>query len=162
MNVKLACLSLLFLSACTEQVEVDRISASDDLSGLQDSEKREFDYGALEIVIPSKTARLLKRWQLSNVSLLLSRCDEPDDYYPADARMEGTYFDPENLERPSAGPVKLTFYLPKHVQDRSHFNCATFDARGYSPVFLKSKMMQMPAIHFERSRGAAGVKQPAS
>ena len=162
MNAKLACLSVLMLSACAQEVAVAGIAAGDDLSGLSDYERREFEWGAIEVVIPAETAQTLQRWQLSNVSLHLSRCEEPSNYYPADARMNGTFFDPSDLEEQPTRPVTLTFYVPKHVQQREQYGCATLDARGYSPVLLTSQKMRLPAIRFGRTRAEEQPMQPTS
>lgn len=152
MNTRLVFFSALLLSSCTERVEVSGLKAGDDYSGLTEYEKQEFEWAAIEVDVPPEAARLLRRWELNNVSLNLSRCEEPNSYYPADARRAGTFFTTNSLDEQPAQPITLIFYVPKDVQQRERFGCAILDARGYAPVFLNSQMLRLPPMRFESLR----------
>jgi hypothetical protein len=135
-----------------QQAQVDHIACGDDFGGLSDYERQEFEWEAIDVVIPVETARLLKQWQLSNVSLELHRCLDPSDNYPSPARMGDTLFQYQDLPEKPRRPVTLTFYVPTHVQRRENFDCATFDARGYSPVILRSERLRLPPTGPENVR----------
>ena len=139
---------IFFVAACTRQVDVSALESGTDYSGLSAYERQQFDWAALDVAVSPEVARSLRRWELNNVSLHLFRCNEPDDYYPADARLDGKLFDYQELEKSPAKPVTLTFYVPKHVQRRERYGCAAFDARGYSPVFLHGRAVRLPELRF--------------
>lgn len=147
MNARLLCVAALLVSACTKQVDVSAIEAGNDYSGLSEYERRQFEWAAIDLAIPPEIVSSLRRWELSNVSLYLFRCEKPDDYFPADARIAGKLFRYQDL-RP-AKPAKLTFYVPKAVQQRERYACAAFDARGYSPVFLHGRTVRLPQLRLE-------------
>src|SRR4029453_6361145 len=135
------CFALLALAGCTQPVEVPAITSSKDYSGLSDQERSEFDWAAIEVVVPVDVARSMGRWELGNISLDMFRCNEPDDAYPAHATMSGDLFTYQNIPEPVNQGVTLIFYVPKHVQERERYGCAALDARGYSPVFLRSQTL---------------------
>ena len=139
---------LLLLAGCTKQVEVTSIHAGKDYSGLSDYERQQFDWAAIDVDISPSVARWFRRAQSSNVSLYLFRCRDPGNFYPADARLRGKLFNYEALREPLNAPVTLTFYVPRHVQERERYGCAALDARGYSPVFFHSQTMRLPALSF--------------
>lgn len=140
---------LFGLAGCTQAVNVPAIKPSADYSGLSEHERSQFDWAAVEMNIPTEVARSMRRWQLGNISLNMFRCDEPKDYYPADARMPGGLFSNLNIPEPLNQGVKVIFYVPKHVQERERYECAALDARGYSPVFLRSQVLRLPTLKFE-------------
>ena len=69
---------------------------------------------------------------MSNVTLWIFRCNDPKHFYPALANFDGRIFDYEALNEPLPSSEVLTFYLPKQVQQRERYDCAAFDARGYT------------------------------
>jgi hypothetical protein len=147
MNARLLCVAVHFVSACTKQVDVSAIEAGKDYSGLSNYERTQFEWAALDVAVSPEVASSLRRWELSNLSLYLFRCEEPDDFFPADARMAGKLFRYQDLE--PAKPAKLTFYVPKAVQQREGYGCAAFDAKGYSPFFLHGRAVRLPQPRFE-------------
>ena len=147
MNARLLCVAALFVSACTKQVDVSAIEAGKDYSGLSENERKQFEWAAVDVDIPADVVSSLRRWELSNVSLYLFKCEEPADYFPADARMAGKAFRYQDLN--PARPARLTFYVSKAVQERERYACAAFDARGYSPVFLHGRTVRLPQLRFE-------------
>ncbi|HEX6661286.1 MAG TPA: hypothetical protein VF067_05405, partial [Sphingomicrobium sp.] len=76
MSVRVACIGLL-LSACTRQVEVSAIKPSNDFSGLTDEERQRPNWAAFDVAVPASVARSIRRWQLSNVTLEVFRCNKP-------------------------------------------------------------------------------------
>jgi hypothetical protein len=152
MNTRWFCVVLLFVSACMKPVDVSAIETGNDYSGLSAYERQQFDWAVVDVAISPDVARSLRRWVLNNVSLYLFRCKEPDDYYPASARMAGKLFNYQDLNETPARPITLTFYLPKDVQQRERYGCAAFDARGYSPVFLHGQTVRLPQLRFESAR----------
>lgn len=129
-------------------MDVSAIRPSSDYSGLSEYERSQFDWAAVEIDVPKEVARSMRRWELGNVSLDLFRCSEPEDAYPAHATMSGDLFTYLNIAEPVNQGVTLTFYIPKHVQERERYACAVLDARGYSPVFLRSQVVRLPTLRF--------------
>lgn len=143
---------LLVLGGCTKQVQVSAIQAGSDYNGLSDYERGQFDWAAIDVTIPASVARDFRRAQSSNVTLDLFRCDAPADAYPAYATMGGKLFDYDNFKEPLNDTVTLTFYLPRHVQQREQYGCAALDARGYSVVFFRSHTLRLPKLSFVRFR----------
>jgi hypothetical protein len=148
----------LVSTGCAESVEVASITSSDDYSGLSTYERSQFDWAAVEIKVPAKVARSIRRWQLSNVWLDVFRCDNPANAYPAPATMAGNLFDYNILQEPLADHFKLIFYLPQHVQDQERYDCAALQARGYSPVFLRGQTLRLPKLHFGSLRPAERIR----
>ena len=153
------CIGLLVLSACTRQVEVSAAKPSNDLGGLSDNERKAWaNWAAFDVVVPESVARSIRRWQLSNVTLKVFRCDNPADAYPADARLDGKPLQYENLKEPLPPSVRLTFYVPLEPEAREASACAALDARGYSPVFLRGQTDRLPPLkmtfpHYDEKTG---------
>lgn len=155
-------LALLALAGCTRPVEVSPISSSTDYSGLADYERSQFDWAAVEVSLPASVARSIRRWELGSTHLNLFRCNEPDDRYPAPATLAGDLFDYRNIPHPVGDGVTLTFYVPKHVQENGRYDCAALDARGYSPVFLRSQTLRLPPLKFASFKSASRETPPPS
>lgn len=138
-------------SSCTRPVHVT-LTAGRDYRGLWTesaySNTGESQWAAIDADVPADVARSMRRWQLSNVTLWIFRCNDPKDFFPALASFNGRIFEYEALRDPLPSSTKLTFYLPKQVQQRERYDCAAFDARGYSPVFLRSETMHLPELSF--------------
>lgn len=138
-------------ASCTRPVQVS-LTAGRDYSGLWSeyaySHVGESQWAAVDVSFPADVARSLRRWQLNNVVLRFIRCGDPQNSYPASATLNGRIFDYEALKDPLPSSVKLTFYLPKQLYDRERYSCAVFDARGYSPIFLRSEVMPLPRLSF--------------
>jgi hypothetical protein len=153
------CICLLFVSACTRQLEVSTAKLSNDFSGLSDDERKAGPkWAAFEVSVPRSVARSIRRWQLSNVTLKIFRCDNPVDAYSAEARLDGRPFEYENLKEPLAPSVRLTFYVPLKPEAREASACAAFDARGVLPVFLRGQTDHLPPLkmtfpHFDEKTG---------
>jgi hypothetical protein len=151
---------MLVLSACTRHVEVSAVTPSKDFTGLSDYERKQrSDWAAFDVVIPASVARSIRRWQLSNVTLQVFRCDNPDDAYPADARLNGKPLHYEDLSEPVPPLTRLTFYVPQEPTSQPANACAALDARGYfSPVFLRGQTvrvspLQMTFPHYNEKTG---------
>ena len=134
------------------------MNPSKDLSGLTEHERQQSDWVAFDVFVPADVARSIRRWELSNVSLNVFRCNKAEDYYPADARMAGKPLRYEDLKEPLPPSTKLTFYLPKQTAPLETNVCAALDARGYSPIFLRSQTIHMPSLnitfpHYDEKTG---------
>jgi len=151
-HAAILCLAAVLTPSCTQPVRVSQLAAGTDYRGLwhqfTDSEVRQFQWAAIDATVPASVARSIRRWQLSNVTLWIFRCSDPKDYFPAAASRDGDWFNYETLKEPLPSDVKLTFYLPKQVEERGRYDCAALDARGYSPIFLRGQTMRLPALRF--------------
>lgn len=150
-------MALLLLSACTRHVEVSAVKASRDLSGLRD-EERQRPWAAFDVVVPASVARSIRRWQLSNVSFQIFRCNDSGDYYPAEARVKERRFHYTDLKEPLPSTVTLSFYAPLDQGHRETNVCGALDARGYSPIFLRSQTVRLPPMdiifyHYDEQTG---------
>jgi len=147
------CLVAVLTPSCTRPVHVTQLLAGNDYRGLWHqyaaSEVREFQWAAIDAAVPASVARSMRRWQLNNLTLRIFRCNDPKDFFPAFASRDGDWFNYQALKEPLPSSVTLTFYLPKHVEQRERYDCAALDARGYSPVFLRGQTMRLPALRFE-------------
>lgn len=92
MNARLLCVAVHFVSACTKQVDVSAIEAGKDYSGLSNYERTQFEWAALDVAVSPEVASSLRRWELSNLSLYLFRCEEPDDFSPPMLGWPVSYF----------------------------------------------------------------------
>jgi hypothetical protein len=159
MRLPFILIGMLVLSACTRHVEVSAVKPSKDLSGLTDFErKKRSNWVAFDVIVPARVARSIRRWQLSNVTLHVFRCNNPDDYYPSDARFNGKRFHYEDLREPLARSTRLTFYVPQEPVREETNLCAALDARGYSPVFLRGQTVRLPPLrmtfpHYDQKTG---------
>lgn len=157
--LRFVCTSMLLLSGCTRPIEVSAVKPSTDFSGLTPYERQQsYNWIAFDVVVPASVARSIRRWQLSNVTLQVFHCNNPDDAYPANARLGGKLFDYEDLKEPLSSSVRLTFYVPQEPERQQATSCATLDARGYSPVFLRSHTfrlspMRMTFPHYDEKSG---------
>jgi hypothetical protein len=146
------CLVSTVTASCTRQVQVTQLTTGADYRGLAhqytDSEVREFQWAAIDAALPDSVARSIRRWQLSNVTLRMFRCNDPKDYFPAPASLDGNWVKSETLKEPLPASVKFTFYLARQVEQRERYDCAEFDARGYSPVALRGQTMRLPVLRF--------------
>jgi hypothetical protein len=164
MRLSFVSIGLLAVTACTRQVEVSAVKPSKDFSGLSKYERR---WGAVwtafDVMIPANVARSIRRWQLSNVSLLIFRCGNIeggnfDDAYPAPATLNGKRLEYKNLREPLPASTRLTFYVPLETQGAKANACAALDARGYSPVALRSQTVRLPPLrmtfpHYDEKTG---------
>jgi len=152
-------IGLLVVTACTRQVEVSAVQPSKDFSGLS-----KYDLGerpiwtAFDVIVPANVARSIRRWQLSNVTLQVFRCGNSDDAYPAAATLNGKPLEYEDLREPLPASTRLTFYVPLEAQGANANACAALDARGYSPVFLRSQTVRLPPLrmtfpHYDEKTG---------
>jgi len=144
-NLRLVFIGLLLLTACTRQVQVSAVKPSNDFSGLT-AEERHRQWIAFDVDIPASVARSIRRWELSNVTFQVFRCNKPDDYYPAAARLGGEWLEYEDLKEPLPSAVTLTFYVPQDQGHRETNVCGALDARGYSPVFLRGQTVRLPPL----------------
>lgn len=151
-------MGLLILSACTRQVQVSAVKPSKDLSGLTEEERAIPDWAAFEAFLPAKVARSIRQLQLSNVTFSVFRCDKPEDYYPAEVRLNGKRLDYHDLKEPLPPLVKMMFYVPQGPGRPQPSVCAAFDARGYSLVFLRGQTVRLPPLsmilyHYDEKTG---------
>jgi hypothetical protein len=152
-------IGLLSLSACTRHVKVSAVKPSKDFSGLTDYERKQpANWAAFDVVVPASVARSIRRWQLSNVTLQVFRCDNPDDAYPADARLNGKRLQYEDLKEPLSPSTRLTFYVPQEPNRQEANVCAALDARGNSPVFLRGQTVRLRRLrmtfpHYDERTG---------
>jgi hypothetical protein len=159
MTVRFLCLGLLFLSACTRQVEVSAVQPSKDFSGLDTQERKlRPNWAAFDVLVPASVARSIRRWQLSNVTLQVFRCDKPDDAYPAEATLNGKRLRYDDLSEPLSPSTRLTFYVPLDPERREAAACAALDARGYLPVYLRGQTVRLPPMritfpHYDEKTG---------
>ena len=158
MDFRSACLGVLLLSACTRQVEVTAVKPSTDFSGLTKDERQRTVWAAFDVVVPASVARSIRRWELSNVTLNVFRCNHSEDFYPAEAKFNGQALKYDRLTEPLPPSSKLTFYVPQDPGHRETNVCAALDARGYSPVFLRSQTVRLPALsmifyHYDEETG---------
>lgn len=152
-------IGLLVVAACTRQVEVSAVRPSKDFSGRSkhDRGKRPI-WTAFDVIVPANVARSIRRWQLSNVTLQVFRCSKPNDAYPAAATLNGKPLEYEDLREPLPASTRLTFYVPLETQRMEVNACAALDARGYSPVFLRSQTVRLPSSrmtfpHYDEKTG---------
>lgn len=149
-------LSGAIISSCTRPVHVTALEASSDYKGLVQLEEPETirarEWAAIGVTIPASVARSIRRWQLSNTVLSFSRCGKPKDTYPAYLSLDGRRFDYRALRDPLPSAIKLTVYLPRDVEERGRYDCASLDARGYSPVALRGQEMRLPTLRYARVR----------
>jgi hypothetical protein len=135
------------------------VTPSKDFSGLTDYERKNVsDWAAFDVAIPASVARSIRRWQLSNVTLQVFRCSNPDDAYPADARLNGKRLQYEDLKEPLPPSTRLTFYVPQKPERQVPNACAALDARGYSPLFLRGQTVHLPPLamtfpHYDKKTG---------
>jgi hypothetical protein len=159
MRLRFIWIGMLVLSACTRHVEVSAVTPSKDFTGLSEYERKEGPgWLAFDVAVPASVARSMRRWQLSNVTLQVFRCDNPDDAYPADARLNGKRLQYEDLSEPLPPSTRLTFYVPQEPARPPAKACAAFDARGYSPVFLRGQTVRLPPLrmtfpHYDEKTG---------
>lgn len=152
-------IGMLVLSACTRQVEVSAVTPSKDFTGLSDYERKQgSNWVAFDVALPASVARSIRRWQLSNVTLRVFRCDNPDDAYPADARLNGKRLRYEDLSEPLPPSTRLNFYVPQEPANHAAKACAALDARGYSPVALSGPTVRLPPLrmtfpHYDEKTG---------
>jgi hypothetical protein len=157
-RLRVVCIGMLVLSACTRHVEVV-VRPSKDLSGLTDYEREQAtDWVAFDVLVPASVARSIRRWQLSNVTLQVFRCNDPEDNYPADARLNGMQLQYENLREPLPPSTRLTFYVPQEPSRQASKACAALDARGYSPIVLRGQTVALPPLrmifpHYDAKSG---------
>ena len=158
MRLRIVCIGLVILSACTRQVEVSAVQPSKDFSGLDANDRKlRLNWAAFDVVVPASVARSIRRWQLSNVTLHVFRCDQPDDAYPAEATLNGKPLHYDDLREPLS-TTRLTFYVPQDPERREATACAALDARGYSPVFLRGQTVRLPPLrmtfpHYDEKTG---------
>lgn len=131
---------------------------TNDFSGLTDDQRHRRNWVAFEVAIPADVARSIRRWELSNVTLHVFRCNKPDDAYPAEARLKGKRLYYADLKEPLPPSVALTFYVPQELGHRETNACAALDARGYSPVFLRGQTIRLPPVsmtfpHYDEKTG---------
>ena len=144
MRLHLARISMIVLSACTKQVDVSAVKPSKDFSGLTDYERKQrSNWAAFDVDVPASVARSIRRWQLSNVTLQVFRCNNPNDAYPADARFNGKRLQYEELREPLPRSTRVTFYVPQERGREEAKVCAALDARGYLPVFLRGQTVRL-------------------
>jgi hypothetical protein len=158
MRLRFICIGMLVLSACTRHVEVSAVTPSKDFTGLSDYEKQGASWLAFDVAVPASVARSIRRWQLSNVTLQVFRCDNPGDAYPADARLNGKRLQYKDLSEPLPPSTRLTFYVPEEPASPPAKVCAALDARGYSPVFLRGQTVRLPPLrmtfpHYDEKTG---------
>lgn len=147
MGFRFVCVGMLVLSACTRHVEVSAVTPSKDFTGLSDYERKQgSNWVAFDVAVPASVGRSIRRWQLSNVTLQVFRCDNPNDAYPADARLNGKRLQYENLSEPLPPSTRLTFYVPQEPASQPVKACAALDGRGYSPVFLRGQTVRLPPL----------------
>jgi hypothetical protein len=140
------CIGIVALSACTRHVEVSDVKPSKDFAGLTDEERQRPDWVAFDVAVPASVARSIRRWELSNVTLQVFRCGNPNDAYPADARLNGKHLEYKDLKEPLPASTRLTFYVPLDPQSREANACAALDARGFSPIFLRGRTVRLPPL----------------
>lgn len=148
----------MLLVACTEQVEVAAIRPSKDISGLSTEERKQHDWAAFEVIVPASIARTIRRWELSNITLRIFRCDYREDAYPAEGHLDGKLFSYRDLREPLSPLTRLTFYFPQDSMRQQADVCAALDARGYSPIFLRSQTVRLPPLrttfpHYDQNTG---------
>ena len=152
-------IGLLFVTACTRHVEVSAVRPSKDFSGLSEHDRGERpSWAAFDVIVQTNVARSIRRWQLSNVTLQVFRCGNADDAYPAAATLNGKPLEYEDLPEPSRASTRLTFYVPLETYGAAAEACAALDARGYSPVFLRSQTVRLPPLrmtfpHYDERTG---------
>jgi hypothetical protein len=150
---------VLVVGACTRHVDVSAVRQSRDFSGLSKHEHEEQpSWAAFDVIVPADIARSIRRWQLSNVTLQVFRCGNPNDAYPADARFDGKRLQYEDLREPLPASTRLTFYVPLDTQAHEANVCAALDARGYSPIFLRGQTLHLPPLrmtfpHYDKKTG---------
>jgi hypothetical protein len=158
-RLRIVCIGLIALSACTRQIEVPAVQPSKDFSGLDANERKlRPNWAAFDVLVPASVARSIRRWQLSNVTLKVFRCDRPDDAYPSEATLNGKPFHYNNLQEPLSPSTRLTFYVPLDQGRREGAACAALDARGHSPIFLRGQTVRLPPIqmtfpHYDEKTG---------
>jgi hypothetical protein len=135
------------------------VKPSSDFSGLTDEERQVPHWAAFDVAVPASVARSIRRWQLSNVTLQVFRCNNPNDAYPADARLNGKRLQYKELAEPLSPSTRLTFYVPLEPERQVANVCAALDARGYSPVFLRSQTVRLPPLrmtfpHYDERTGS--------
>lgn len=159
MAFRFVCIGVLLLTACTRQVDISAVRPSQDLTGLSDDERKDVAHWiAFDVLVPANVARSIRRWQLSNVTLQIFRCGNPEDAYPANARLNGKLLDYEDLHEPLPPSTRLTFYVPLDPNHRPVNACAALDARGYSPVFLRGQVVPLTPLrvtlpHYDEKTG---------